>query len=175
MKRLKVILTVVVSLVAVFVLGGFIIPAEYDVERSIVIEAPADQIFEPVSNLQQWPGWTVWNPTRYPGLNYEYEGPMSGVGSKSSWDHPETGKGRMEITKASASAGIEYTLNFEGFEPSYGRLVLSESEGVTKVTMGMKGSMGNNPIARYMGLMMDDWVGADYERGLARLRETVES
>jgi hypothetical protein len=34
--------------------------------------------------------------------------------------------------------------------------------------------MGNNPIGRWMGLMLDGLVGADYERGLEQLRQTVE-
>jgi hypothetical protein len=34
--------------------------------------------------------------------------------------------------------------------------------------------MGNNPVGRWMGLTLDRFVGADYERGLERLRERVE-
>jgi hypothetical protein len=34
--------------------------------------------------------------------------------------------------------------------------------------------MGVNPVGRWMGLMMDRWVGADYERGLANLKALVE-
>ena len=30
-------------------------------------------------------------------------------------------------------------------------------------------------VGRYMGLMMDEWVGADYERGLERLKELAET
>ena len=37
------------------------------------------------------------------------------------------------------------------------------------------GNLGFNPVARYMGLMFNDWVGADYEKGLAKLKRVVES
>ena len=34
--------------------------------------------------------------------------------------------------------------------------------------------LGNNPIARYVGLMFDKWIGGDYEKGLARLKQVME-
>jgi len=34
--------------------------------------------------------------------------------------------------------------------------------------------LGNNPIARYAGLMFDKWIGGDYEKGLARLKQVME-
>src|SRR5690606_16939708 len=43
------------------------------------------------------------------------------------------------------------------------------------VTWSMQADMGNNPIGRWMGLMMDSIVGADYETGLASLKKLVES
>ena len=34
--------------------------------------------------------------------------------------------------------------------------------------------MGGNPVARYVGLMMDGMVGPAYEQGLANLKEILE-
>eukprot|EP01023_Acetabularia_acetabulum_P038207 TRINITY_DN36513_c1_g1_i1.p2 TRINITY_DN36513_c1_g1~~TRINITY_DN36513_c1_g1_i1.p2 ORF type:complete len:157 (-),score=35.49 TRINITY_DN36513_c1_g1_i1:16-486(-) len=34
--------------------------------------------------------------------------------------------------------------------------------------------MGSGPMGRWMGLMMDRWVGADYEQGLQNLKAVVE-
>ena len=34
--------------------------------------------------------------------------------------------------------------------------------------------MGARPAGRWLGLMMDNWVGADYERGLSNLKALVE-
>ena len=43
-----------------------------------------------------------------------------------------------------------------------------------KVTWGLTGT---TPVllGGYFARMMDDWVGADYEDGLARLKEVVEA
>ena len=45
----------------------------------------------------------------------------------------------------------------------------------TKVTWGFNTDVGANPFMRWMGLMFDRWVGADYEDGLGRLKKLVES
>jgi effector-binding domain-containing protein len=38
----------------------------------------------------------------------------------------------------------------------------------------MDSDMGNNPIGRWFGLCMDNMIGADYEKGLAKLKEVSE-
>jgi hypothetical protein len=42
------------------------------------------------------------------------------------------------------------------------------------VTWGFDCDLGTNPIMRYVGLMFDQWIGADYEKGLAKLKEVME-
>jgi hypothetical protein len=39
----------------------------------------------------------------------------------------------------------------------------------------MDSDMGANPAARYIGLMMDNMVGSDFEKGLASLKKIVRS
>jgi hypothetical protein len=45
---------------------------------------------------------------------------------------------------------------------------------VTSVTWGFISDNGNNPMFRWMGLMMDGWLGPDYETGLNNLKALVE-
>ena len=45
----------------------------------------------------------------------------------------------------------------------------------TLVTWTLVADMGLNPVGRWMGLMMDRWVGTDYERGLINLRRVAEA
>ena len=42
------------------------------------------------------------------------------------------------------------------------------------MTWGFESDLGMNPMARWMGLMMDSLVGGDYEQGLANLKDLVE-
>jgi len=53
--------------------------------------------------------------------------------------------------------------------------ILEGSGGSTEVTWTLVSDMGTNPVGRSMGLMMDRWVGADYEAGLENLKALVES
>ena len=45
----------------------------------------------------------------------------------------------------------------------------------TKVAWTFTADLGNNPVARYFGLMFDKWVGADCEKGVAKLWVLVQS
>ena len=45
----------------------------------------------------------------------------------------------------------------------------SETDSVTNVKWVMEGDMGNNPIKKYFGLMMDKMMGPDFENGLKNL------
>ena len=54
-------------------------------------------------------------------------------------------------------------------------LVLRPEGDGTRVTWGLEADMGNAPVGRYMGLIMDRWVGGDFEAGLARLKALVEA
>ena len=58
LKKLLIALVIcVVALLAV----GFLISGEYDVKRTITINASPEDIYPHVTTLKQWPKWTVWN------------------------------------------------------------------------------------------------------------------
>ena len=52
---------------------------------------------------------------------------------------------------------------------------LTPNGGTTRVTWGFGADTGFNPVARYVGLLMDRAIGPDYEKGLARLKAKAES
>ena len=94
-----------------------------------------------------------------------------------SWssEHPNVGNGAQEIVESRANEMVKSRLTFEGFEtPSYATFTLESANGGTRVTWSFDANL-DSMVGRYMGLMMDKWVGADYERGLARLKELVET
>ena len=175
MKLWKKITLALIALIALVVLGGFLVPSEFAVERSIVIDASKEQIYGPVNTLRRWPEWSVWTPENYPKMTYTYEGPESGVGAISKWTDPDNGNGQMEITESDVASGIRYTLQFEGFPTAYGQISFSDAgENQTEVSLRMTGNMGNDPISRYFGLLMDDMMGQDFEGCLAGMKKLVE-
>ena len=91
-------------------------------------------------------------------------------------DNPNVGNGTQEILAVIPNERVESSLAFDGQPPARAVFVLEpQADGKTKVTWEFHGDMGNNPVGRWMGLMMDDFLGPDYEKGLNKLKSVVEA
>ena len=177
MKILKVLLGVLATLVVLFVIGGMLLPSEQHVERSVVVEADPAEVFALVNDFREFNKWSPWAAYDPEGTRYEFGGPATGVGSTMSWssEHPNVGSGMQEIVESQPNTMVKSRLVFDGFEtPSYATFELEPTDGGTRVTWSFDANL-DNMVGRYMGLMMDEWVGGDYERGLARLKELAET
>ena len=176
MKFLKIVLGFIAALIATFVVVGLFLPSEQYVERSTVIEADQDAIFELVSNYRNFNQWSPW-AEKDPDTEYEYKGPDAAVGSMMIWrsEDPNVGNGQQEIVAMEPGSMVKSKLTFEGFEEaSYATFTLQPVDGGTSVTWAFDANLDNLP-GRWMGLMMEKWVGADYDRGLERLKAEAES
>ncbi len=175
MRILKWILGIVVLLAVVFVGGGFLMPREVAVARSIEIEKPAAEIFPYVNALQAGEAWSPWLG-RDPEVQLTYSGPDAGVGNKLVWasEHPQVGNGIQEIVASEPDRMVQTALDFGPMGSAMAQFDLVEAGGKTTVTWGFETDLGNNPMARWMGTQMDKWVGGDYETGLANLKALVE-
>ena len=175
MRVLKRLLVFLVSLIVVLVAVSYLLPRQVQVERSIEIDAPASEVFSKVNGLKAGADWSPWL-SRDPEVNLVYSGPEAGVGSTLVWasDHPQVGNGRQEIVESVDNQKVVTALDFGEMGTAKAAFQLVESEGKTTITWDLDTDMGNNPIGRYMGLMMDKWVGGDYEKGLANLKVLVE-
>jgi hypothetical protein len=175
MNVLKKVLIALFGTVVLIVLISYLLPSKVRVERSTSIHAPPERIYEKVGTLKTWKDWTAWNPTKYPKMEWSYEGPESGVGAVSKWTDPG-GNGKLEITKASPQAGIDYDLSFDTMPTVPGTIAFAPNADGTKVTWFFESVAGWNPIERYFYFFcMDSMIGADFETGLAGLKKAVEA
>lgn len=162
-------------MVLVVLTVGFLLPREVVVSRTIVIAAPPEAVFEQVNSLQRGAEWSPWMDID-PEVQAEFSGPEEGVGSRLVWasDDPQVGSGSQEIIVSEPPRHVRSALDFGpmGTAETWFDLV-PEGEG-TSVTWGLQSDMGGSPLARWMGLMMRRWVGADYERGLVNLKGLLE-
>ena len=173
LKRLfATLLVVVIALVAI----AYLLPREVTVTRSTTIDAAPAKVFAQVNSLQAGAQWSPWLD-RDPDVQLIYSGPDSGVGNKLQWasDHPQVGNGTQEITASTENERVETALDFGDMGTGAAWFALAPQGEGTEITWGLKTDMGMNPIGRYMGLMMDKWVGADYEKGLSNLKSLLES
>lgn len=176
-KKILIALGVLLGIVAVFAIVVAMQPGEFVVERSTTIAAPPAVVFSHVNNLHKWEAWSPWLP-RDPQCQKTYEGPEAGTGAKFHWSgNEQVGEGRMTIAESNAPEQIAIDLEF--IKPFAAQNVtlfkfVPEGEG-TKVTWNMSGK--NNFIGKAMCLFMDmdKMVGADFEKGLASLKDQSES
>jgi dienelactone hydrolase/uncharacterized protein YndB with AHSA1/START domain len=175
---MKKFLTIFAIVIVILVLGSFLLPAQTRVERSIIIEAPSETVYPYVANFSEFNKWSPW-AKRDPQTEYRFEGPATGVGAKMHWNSqdPQVGSGSQEIIAAEPPSRVQVALQFgEDMGPATASYILEpQPEASTKVTWSFDADHGHNPLSRIFGLMMDGWVGPDYEQGLDNLKQLVES
>ncbi|GAA0857286.1 SRPBCC family protein [Aliiglaciecola litoralis] len=174
MTLLKRCLIGLLFIVVTLMIIGLFLPSKYSVERSIVINAPANEIYPQLVDLRKWRQWGVWFE-RDLQMSITYTGPDNEVGMKSSWKSDTEGDGEMTITALVPNKQVTYHLYFPAFEMgSTGELVLQEQASSTTVTWRDSGDVGNNPVNRYFALVMDSMIGPDFQQGLKNLKNLVE-
>lgn len=176
MNILKKILIVVVVLAALIVVIGYLLPRKVHVERSIVINASPDAIWQEVKGVKRMNNWTPWMEMD-PNMKLELSGPDYGIGSRSDWDSEDenVGKGSQEIVESVENEKVRMEMYFSDFpDPNYAEIILTETDGGTNVLWTYDGDLGSGPMFRYFGLMLDGMLGPNYEQGLAKLKSRVE-
>jgi effector-binding domain-containing protein len=162
------------GIIALLLLVGFLLPRQAQVERRIVIERPASLVFATLNSFQRFAQWSPWHMLD-PNMRTTLTGPRSGVGAKYSWQgNDKVGQGTQTIAAARENAEVVTDLDFGDMGLARARFLLTPAKNGTEVTWRFESDLGFNPIGRYFGLMLDRWIGADYQRGLQRLKALVE-
>jgi hypothetical protein len=174
MRAIKRLILGVFLLALVMIAVAFALPRNVSVERSAVINAPESDVFPYVNNLRKFNEWSPWS-AKDPEMQVGYAGPAQGKGARMTWDSREFGTGTQEIVASEPNRSVEVALDFGDQGNGIATWTLFPSGAGTKVSWGFRTDMGNNPVSRWMGLMFDRWIGKDYEEGLARLKQAVET
>ncbi|MDC8771896.1 SRPBCC family protein [Roseateles albus] len=176
MKILKVLGLSLVGLVALLLIGGWLLPSTFSVSRSVQIAASPEKIYPLVAAPGAWRQWSVWN-RRDPAMTIEYSGPDTGAGAVWAWKSASEGDGKMTFTAAEAPKRVAYDLFFPDFgTTSSGEFRFeTQASGDTQVTWLMNGDMGKNPLFHWLALFADGMVGKDFEAGLKNLKAVAET
>lgn len=173
-KLLKGIIWSLVALIVIFVGGGYLLPGAAVVERQIVITAPPEKVFAIIGHMRRFNEWSPWADLD-PQTAYEFAGPESGVGQKMSWvsKNPNVGSGSQTIIELVENTSTATALDFGGMGKARASIRLSSVNGGTGVTWGFKAEL-DSITERWFGLLFDRWIGADYEKGLGKLKALAE-
>ena len=176
MNILRKILLGLVILIVLIIAVGYMLPENFTVQRSIVINAKPATLYPYVASLKD--GWTQWNPfaEQDTTIVLSYSGPDTGVGATSYWTSKKMGDGTQVITQAD-STGMQSDLAFDhGQYKMHGSVVFTPVDGGTQVTWSNTGDWGKHHLMfRYAGLMMNKMMGKVLDHGLQSLKAKVEA
>ncbi len=173
MKILKMILIVIASLLVLFFLVTAFLPSSANVQRTIVIESPANIPFALVNNMKSWEKWSPWYKLDPKG-HWEYLGKAEGVGSIQKWksDNQQVGQGRIEVKESIPYKKITTELSFFGQKFGTGIWTFEEKNGKTKVTWKMHAEV--QFLEKWFALGMDSMIGPMFEKSLKKIKEISE-
>ncbi|MGB9170334.1 MAG: SRPBCC family protein [Bradyrhizobium sp.] len=179
MLEIIAIVAIVLAIAIVIILAlALTKPDTLSVQRSAVVQAPADRIFPLVNNFHEWASWSPWE-NRDPAMKRSYSGAESGKGAVYAWDgNRNIGSGRMEILDASSPSKITIKLDFfkpfEGHNTAEFTFAPDGGSSATNVVWVMRGP--SSFISKVMQVFMnlDAMIGRDFEAGLANLKKLTE-
>ncbi len=176
MRVLKFLLGAILLLTAILVIGGFLLPDRVHVERSIVIDRSPAHVYSILNSYKRFNEWSPW-ADQDPNATYTYSGPASGVGAGMAWvgDPKTVGSGSQKIIASAPDQRVETALDFGEQGKGTAAFVLTPEAKGTRVVWGFDTDFEGNLIGRWVGLFMEKLLAPDYEKGLARLKDLLES
>ena len=171
MKKFFKILLVIIAILVVIM---FVVGKKYHFEKSIVINAPVEKVWQNVNSMKAVNSWS-------PFLDYDknmkqtYSGVSGQVGDTYHWSgNDKAGEGEEKITalepNKKSSVNIRFIKPFEGNADA--DVVLQPQGNATKVTWSM--DTKQESWMKIMRPMMDYNMGKSYEEGLQNLKNLVE-
>ena len=177
MKALKIILIVIIALVVIVFALSFIAPTKMHIERSIVIKAPKDVIFQNVkmfSNIRRWSPWE----DKDSNIKTSIEGTDGTVGATYKWvGNKDVGEGEQTIKKIDENKSFETDLHFikpwDSHAAAY--TILNDTTDGVKVSWGFTGEMSRPFNVMGLFMNMDKSIGDEYNKGLNKLKVMSEN
>ena len=146
----------------------------YEVVRTRTIDAPSAVIHDLIADFHEWTRWSPWEDLD-PDLQRTFSGADRGVGAVYEWSgNRKAGQGRMEVI---GDEPLEVVVAVDFIKPfkssSTATFVLTPAGSGTEVTWRMVGP--KTLATKVMGIFksMDSLIGPDFEKSLARLRDTA--
>lgn len=172
LKKILIGLLVVIIAFLLFVVTR---PADFRVERSLTIAAPAQALFEQANDHHKF---NAWNPFMKldPNVKNTYSGPDSGVGAVCAWDgNSDIGAGSATITESKPGELVRERMDWK--RPMEGTATVEftfKPDGdQTVVTWAMYGQNGFMGKLMSVFMNMDKMCGPQFEQGLAELGKIV--
>ncbi|MFY1047401.1 SRPBCC family protein [Chryseobacterium sp. GP-SGM7] len=163
-------LLVVYSVIAMLAFGE-----NYHYEKSVVINAPREKVWQQISTMKAFNEWNPWMKLDK-NMKLVYSGNSGEVGDKYCWDskNDDAGAGCQEIKEIvpneKQKTEMIFKRPFEGQAVS--DMILTSEGNSTKVTWSM--DTKQETWMKMMRPVMDYQMGKSYDEGFANLKALVE-
>jgi len=178
MKTVKKVGIVLLGIIAIALISALFISKDASYEKSIIINAPVEDVWQHVATFEaqgKWSPWGVYDPE----MKKELTGIDGTVGAKQSWDseHEKVGKGTQTIFNVVPLQIIETDLKFYiPYESEAKGFIKLESEGNgTKVTWGFNSEMPYPFNLMKLFMNLDEMMEEDWNLGLTKLKDLCEN
>lgn len=173
-KFLKITFIILVSILAILTIAMLVIGKDYHYEKSIVINAPVEKVYEQSSSSKRFNEWNPWMAMD-PNLKLTYSGNQGQIDDEYCWEgNDKVGKGCHQITGLVPNKKVMTKMMFKiPFESDATSDITFAPEGNgTKVTWSMDCDF-DYPM-NLMKMMMDGEMDKSYGKGLEKLKEISE-
>lgn len=172
---LKIIGIFILLLMAYAVVAMLAFGKNYHYEKSMVINAPKEKVWQQIRSMKAVNQWNPWLKLD-PGMKLVYSGAEGRVGDKYCWDSKDehAGAGCQQIKELvpyqKQKTEMTFIKPFEGQAMS--EMILSSEGQATKVTWTM--DTEQDAMMKIMRPVMDYQMGKSYEEGLNNLKKLTE-
>lgn len=148
----------------------------FEITRSTTIAADPARVYELINDFREWEAWSPWEELD-PSMERTYSHPSAGTGARYGWiGNRKAGEGSMEIV-TSHQDRIDISLSFlkpwrATNDVSFTLATLPGDN--TRVTWSMRGENRGVGAVFAKVFRMDDALGKDFEKGLAKLKAAAE-
>ncbi|MFY8327661.1 SRPBCC family protein [Pseudoalteromonas sp. ZZD1] len=155
----------------VIVVVGLLLPQQYQVNKSVKINAKATEIAPYVSDFAKWQVWSPWEKLD-PSIEFHIAKPSSGVGAHQFWQS-QWGAGEMTITSISESA-IKFNILFNEEHIASGAIRFLEKKAYTQVTCEITAEVTTPLVGGYLAVLNQYFLTNTVELGLNNLKTTMQ-
>ncbi len=173
-KFLKILGIILAIFIAYCVIAMLFFDSKCHNEKSVVINAPKEKVWQNVNSMKAFNTWNPW--MKYdPNLVVTYNGTSGEIGDSYHWKgNDDVGEGKQEITAIVPMEKISSKMQFikPMEDTATSDLLLATENGGTKVTWTIDFEI--EPYFKPMKPMMDYQMNKAYSEGLAKLKELSE-
>jgi hypothetical protein len=176
MSIIFILLTLLGLLFAIIIILGYFLPTAWQVEKAVLVQAEAEDIFPFINILKNWQDWSVWNSDN--NMEFEFEGPASGNNAVQIWKGTQI-NGKLTITKSEPNHLLEFNLELEHGRFVVKGIIVLESTMPSYTQVAWRSALNMpqnfNPIYRYQAFFLRNYFESSMQESLLGLQSLFGS